>query len=1134
VTPEALGHYRLEDQIGEGGMGKVYRAFDTRLKRHVAVKIWRHAGLSSVPSSRLLREARAASALNHPNIVVIHEVGETPDGDQYMVQEFIEGRTLHALASERLPMDRLLDIGAQVARALATAHVAGIVHRDIKPENVMVRADGLAKVLDFGIAVITRPATSTGTLTTLETGTFGLMGTPAYVSPEQAHGETVGPPSDIFSLGIVLYELATGARPFVGPTTLSIIASIATQEAVPLSRMVPDIPPRLNDLVQTMLDKNPDRRPTAEEVVASLALCIAGLGTQGSRIAARQSITVGREAQLGQLLAAHQRVVGGRSVMIGVSGEPGIGKSSLLEEFLSEVVGSAERPIIARARCSENLAGAEAYLPVLEALDTLRGPGGLASFEVLLRSTAPTWASRMLSLAATAPEDRQAASQERMKRELAALLQDVSRRAPLIWVIDDLHWADVSTIDILNYLTGHFSDMRVLVVVCFRPTDMALAKHPFLAIKGDLRSKGLYEEISLGFLTRSDVAQYLELEFPGNRFPEAFIAAVHGRTEGSPLFMVDLVRYLRDTGALVEENGEWQVAKSLPNAPSELPDSVRGMIERKIERVDDLDRKLLLAACVQGQEFDATLVGEALEMDLADVEERLDALERVHVLVVKGQEHEYPDRGLTMRYRFVHVLYQNVLYASLQPTRRAAHAGRTARALAAHHGNDVAAVAARLAVLFETAREFASAAQYFYLAAQRAVALFGFSEALSLAERGLAGLSGLPDTAQRQQLELGLQMVRGLGLRSVKGWAAPELEPTFARARQLCQQMDDPPALFPVLWNLAFFNMIRGNLALVREQLITLYHQAEATPEAAFMMSANHVDGVTSEFMGDVVRSTELLEQARVLHDPARHEEYNAMFGIDPGMVARAMSSRPLWALGYADQALARGRETIALGRSQRQPVTLVFALIVCEGIHLYRGEAREAIALGDEIIGLCREYEFPQEAEWARAFQGAAMAQSGQVDEGVAQLRASLTALNGLRAGLVRTMFLSLLAEALWRADRFDESLGVLEEGFAHADRTLEFGFLHELNRVKGEVFRRTNRLDEAEACFKVAIEHAKGHSAKAFELRATTAMARLLSETGRSAEARAMLAPLLDWFSEGLDTADLVSARTLLTQLK
>src|SRR5262245_13079484 len=194
-------------------------------------------------------------------------------------------------------------------------------------------------------------------------------------------------------------------------------------------------------------------------------------------------------------------------------------------------------------------------------------------------------------------------------------------------------------------------------------------------------------------------------------------------------------------------------------------------------------------------------------------------------------------------------------------------------------------------------------------------------------------------------------------------------------------------------------------------------------------MAVCHVAGVTAEFTGDFPESTRLLERSRELHDPRSHQAYNAMFGIDPGMVARAMSSRPLWTLGYPDRALERSRETIALGRSQRQPVTLVFAMIVAQGVHLYRRELGEAIALGDEIIALCREYEFPQEAEWARGFQASAMAREGRTAEGVAQLRDSLAALQALRSGLTRTMFLALFADVQLRAKDAREGLAAVAE---------------------------------------------------------------------------------------------------------
>ena len=1150
MEPTTLGHYRLDERIGEGGMGEVFRAFDTRLNRPVAVKVMRARRRSAREVQAFLREARAASALNHPNIVVIHEVGETAAGDHYIVQELIEGGTLRStLKSGRGPMavETMIDMGTQIARALSAAHAAGIVHRDVKPENIMIRADGFVKVLDFGLALRTDDTLdmTTHTHSNVRPGTF--TGTPSYMSPESVNGDVVGTAGDIFALGVVLYEMAAGRRPFQGMTPASVVASIVSDQALPPGRLNQAIPPAFDELVLQMLRKEPSLRPTAKGVERALAALRAhGPGHAASPVtAAVRRTTVGRESQRARLMGAYTRVKEGRGLIVAVTGEPGIGKTSLVEGFLDELVAWGERPTIARGRCSESLAGSEAYLPILEVLDGLLHRHDGLSQTAVVRALAPTWYIQVATVSigdSTTVEGalsgdvrsmQPAASQERMKRELGAMLQEVSRQQPLVLFVDDLHWADISTVDILNYLAGRFSDMRVLVLTSYRPADMALGNHPFLAIRSDLQSRGLFEEVALAFLSTADVVRYLALEFPGHKFPADFAASIHAKTEGSPLFMVDLLRYLRDTGGIVQEHGAWIVAHGVPDVPKDLPESVRGMIARKIEQVDEQDRRLLQAASVQGVEFDSAIVGEGLRMDPAEVEDRLEKLERVHVFVARGDEQEFPDGTLTLKYRFVHVLYQNVLYASLQPTRRVTLGKAIVVALVSHYGQEAPSIAPRLAVLYETAREFAESAKYFFIAAQRAVALFGFREALSLAERGLDGLDALPEGPERIQLELGLQMIRGLALRSVKGWAAPELESTFTRARALCQRLGDPPELFPVLWNLAFFNMIRGDLAVVREQTVTLMRQAEQAGRPAFVMAVHHVAGVASEFIGDFAESSRLLERARELHVPAQHEAYTTMFGIDPGMVARAMSSRPLWALGYPDKAMARCAETIALGRSQRQPVTFVFALIVAQGVHLYRGETAQAIMLGDEIVALCREYEFPQEAEWARGFQASAMAVEGRAAEGVAQLRASLDALHALRSGLTRTMFLSLLADALLRDGRAAEGLAVVDEGFAHAERTIERGFLAELQRVRGELLVLEGQEAAAEAVLREALDVARQQQARAFELRAATSLARLLMASGREPGARAVLEPVFRWFGEGGNTADLVTARTLLSQI-
>jgi tetratricopeptide (TPR) repeat protein len=1123
-------------------MGEVFRAFDPRLNRVVAVKVMRRGGQEHAEAlHRFLREARAASALNHPNIVTIHEIGETPLGEHFIVQEFIEGTTLRSLLDRKLPFARIVEIGREVARALAAAHAAGIVHRDVKPENVMVRGDGYVKVLDFGVArVFAHDPDGLTTYTEHGTAPGTLVGTTSYMSPEQASGVSVGPASDIFSLGVMLYEMAAGRRPFVAPTSIGVLAAILSEQPVPLTRLDPAIPFPFDAIVQRMLMKEPSMRPAAREIDEELA---ALLGRESASAAAASTAlrrrTVGRETEREEMRRAYGRVKSGRGLMLGVSGEPGIGKTSLVEDFLSELATGPERPIVTRGRCSERLAGAEAYLPILEALDTLLHRGSTETVNTVMKAVAPTWyvqvaaaAFHQMSIEAVRA-DAPAASQERMKRELAGFLQEISRSRPVIVYLDDLHWADVSTIDMLNYLAGRFDDLRVLVLVTYRPAEMALAQHPFVKISHDLRSRGSFEELPLRFLGRDDVERYLAQEFPSHRFPPSFSGMIYAKTEGSPLFMADLVRYLHDSGGIVQENGTWTVARSLPDSTGDLPESVRGMITRKIDQLSDGDRRLLAAASVQGQVFDSVTLGEATELDAADVEDRLDVLQRVHVFVRKREEHEFPDLTLTQLYEFVHVLYQNVLYTSLSPTRRTTLSGKFAKSLVSHHGAQTSAIAGQLALLFEGARDFVSSAQYFYAAAQHSTGLFGFREAISLADRGLRALRTVPDGPARKQLELGLQMTKGVALRSTIGWAAPDIEQVFARARQLCLEMEDPPELFPVLWALTLFHLIRGNLKECRDRADELVVKAEAAGGVMLKVGAYHLAGVCREFIGEMVESSRLLEHCRELHVASESPKYAAMYGLDPGIVGRAMSSRPLWALGYPDRALERARETLGLARLQRQPIPTVFALVVIQGIHLYRGEASQALEIGDEILALCKEYELPQEAEWSRSFQGSALAALGRASEGAERLKESLAVQQSISAWLVRPPFLGLLADALRQEGRIDEGLAAIDEGFADAGRRMEHGYLAELHRIRGGLLRLAGNEAAAEESLRAAVEYARVQQTRSLELRAASGLARLLAASGRTPEARAVLAPVYEWFTEGHDTADLRSARTILSEI-
>jgi tetratricopeptide (TPR) repeat protein/predicted Ser/Thr protein kinase len=1118
---DKLGPYEILALSGTGGMGDVYKARDTRLERFVALK-----QLKSNQNQRFRKEALAIAALNHPNICQVYDVGEN-----YLIMEFVEGKPLYG----PLPEEDAIKLAAQIILALEEAHARGILHRDLKPGNILLTDNGSVKLIDFGLA----KSFNVDPIDATVSSESNIVGTFAYMAPEQAQGHQVDARSDIFSFGAVLYEMLSGKRAFQGDSTAAVFTALLRDDPAPLP-----VSPRMQQIVNQCLAKKPaDRfRSMVELKVEFEDLIREGSGVHsfiGSLPSAPPMQTnVGRDSERDRIWRAYKRVKEGRGLILNVIGEAGIGKTSVIEAFLADLPGRAERPVIGRGRCSQRLAGEEPYLPILEVLDSLLRPVPNPAAANIMKTVAPTW----YALAAhdfSAPtggslqRSEPGTSQERMKRELAALCQEISRTQPFVIFIDDLHWADISTIDIINYLASHFDRMRLFVLGSYRPSDMALRGNPFRPIRNDMLARGVLEEMALDFLERQDVDLYLSIEFPDHNLPSNFSSLIHSKTEGNPLFMADLVRYLRDTGGIVEEDGHWALARSLPQAPRDLPASMRSMIERKIDQVEERDLKLLFAASVQGPEFDSAVIAQAIEMDPADVEDRLDILEKIHVFVRRGSEDEFPDRSLTLNYQFVHVLYQNALYDSLPPTRRATLSGRVARALAERHGDQVKNVAARVAVLLETARDFSASAHYYYQAAGRSAELFAFREALALAERGLKAVHSLPEGPARKQQELALQMIKGTALRSTSGWSTPQIESVFSQARQLVQDLDEPPELIPVLWATTLFHLIRGSLHECRASADEMMTLAVRSGGQSYLMAAHHIGGVVREFLGDMVESSRLLERCRELHAPADNLANLATYGQDPGMTGRAMSARPLWALGYPDRAKIRALETVALSRELGQPLMIAFALVVLQGIHLYRGEAPEALAIGEEIIALCSEYELPQEAEWSRSFQGYALHLLGRTEEGIEVLKRALDAQKAISAGLVRSAFLALLADCLRHSGRTQEGFEAIKEGLAHAEEKGEGGYKAELFRVRGELFFQVDDKIQAEASMRKGVEYAAQQQAKSFQLRSATALARLLRSDGRNEEARNLLSPVYNWFTEGLDTTDLVSARTLLSEM-
>jgi serine/threonine protein kinase/tetratricopeptide (TPR) repeat protein len=1147
IVPALLPNMRIDrflilSLLGAGGMGQVYLARDERLGREVAIKL---LPVQSVQDENRFRrfeqEARAASALNHPNIVTVYEVGECEAG-RFIVMELVQGRTLRELIGEGLSLEDMLELAVQMAKALAVAHKAGIVHRDIKPENIMVREDRYVKVLDFGLArLAASDALSSATVSHPETAVGTVSGTMRYMSPEQARGEVLDGSSDIFSLGIVFYEMATGLHPFKAASPLATFHALVTENPLPVSRFKPETPEVLEELILSMLEKDSRFRPAVEEVETRLS-SLRGMGpasaTPVKALLPSPRKAVGRKREREQLRNAFMSALAGRGSLVCVAGEAGLGKTTLIESFLSDLTERREPYMIGRGRSSERLAGTEAFLPLLEALDSLLHGDPTGRVARLMKLVAPTWYSQLVTeydSRSDRPVESRAVSPERMKRELSSIVQELARGTPLIIFFDDLQWADVSTIDMIAYLANKFEGLRLLIVVAYRQSELLLAKHPFLAIKPDLQSRGVCQEITLGFLTAKEVEEYLTLSFPQNRFP-LLAASIYSRTEGNPLFMADLVRYLRDQNVIAQEEGVWVLTQTLPETERNLPESVRGMIQRKIDYLTEKDRQVLTTASVQGYDFDSPVLSAVLEMKPEEVEEELEKFERVHALVRLVGEKEMPNGTLSSHYQFVHILYQNAFYDSLRPTRKRVLSAVIAQSLLGFYGQRSSEIAHQLVALFETARDFTHAVEYCLLAVQNSAKLFAHREAAILARRGLELLKPLAATSGWDKYEFLLQLALGRSLCLTVGYTDPEPVACFARARKLSQALGEQIQVFPAIWGLWMYYIVGADCQKARELAEQLLRMAESSADPYMIGAAQHANALSLELVGDLVGAKEHSERAISFDDPKRHLTYVSNYLVDPTISAHGIHIRVLWLLGYPDQSAQHVRQLLARINEQKlDPRSICDCLISMSCYHQFCNQEADVQNLTNRVTEICEEYGMQEEGEWGRFLGDWARSQQG-AREAIEGMRSRLQSLMHAHAYMfVGTYYTAILAQALAKIGEIEEGLDWVSQGLEFANRTGHRYFESELHRLRGELLETgAGGAEAAEECFRSALHVARNQQARSLELRAAMSLSRFLRKYGKGAEARELLSTTYGWFTEGFETSDLREAKALLGELQ
>jgi DNA-binding winged helix-turn-helix (wHTH) protein/predicted ATPase len=854
---------------------------------------------------------------------------------------------------------------------------------------------------------------------------------------------------------------------------------------------------------------------------------------------------VGRDQALERMLGACKRAEQGARQLLFVTGEPGVGKTTVVEQFLRTATPS-RTPRATWGQCVEHYGAGEPYQPLLEALTRLcKQPGGEEHVEAL-QQYAPTW---LAQLPAVLPPARHArlqrrvagATRERMLRELTDAVEAMTARVPLVLWLDDLHWSDVSTLDWIAAFAQRPEPARVLLIATYRSMEVAGTSHPLAALADVLRVKGCCGAIALGGLDEVAVIEYVRLAFPaepGSIHAERRLARlIHQHTGGNPLFMVNVLGDLVGRGLIVERDGEWATRADLSASELGIPDDVRRMIERLVDRLPPAERNLLDVASVAGEVFSAAAVAAGVRAAIEDVEPVLTSLARHHRLVREIAALEWPDGTIAAGFEFLHTLYRDVLYQRLPAGRRAElHREVGAREETAY-GARAAEIAAELAMHFEQSGELGRATRYREHAAENARRRGAYEEARVHFEHALALLERQPAGRGRTEREVVLRIGLGGVNMATLGWAAPEVERAYVRAHVLCRELGDTPRLFPALWGLWLFYVGRGALSTAHEISENLLSLARQSRDGALLLQAHHASWATAFLVGDFEAALSHASAGLELYDSVRSAAVADMYGShDAAVCARSFSARALAVVGRTREALRTSHEAIALARDLGHPFSLTLAYVFAAAVDQVHRDAESTLEHAAAAIALAREQGFRLLLAWASAFAGWASVEQGRGDEGLTQIRGAIAEARATGGEQFLAHLHALLAEGQLRGQRVDEGLAAIDEALAIAQHAGERFWETELHRLHGELLLATGSAGSvraAERAFARALAVGRSQGARLLVLRAALGAGRLWTRLGRGEEARQLVGRAIREMDEPLPSRDATETQAWLGDL-
>ena len=759
----------------------------------------------------------------------------------------------------------------------------------------------------------------------------------------------------------------------------------------------------------------------------------------------------------------------------------------------------------------------------------------------LLSRYAPAWLAQLPWLAhgvdpAALGQAPDSLSAQRLLRELAQSLEVLALRSPIVLWLEDLHWCDHASLDVLAYLAGRRESARLLVIASFRPGDAQSLDSPLTGLVHRLVQQGQARSMPLGLLDVAAVDTYLRSRLAGGLAPSAreLPAFIHSRTEGNALFTVSLVDDLLQREQLVRGPAGWALVDGLAQLSTVLPDSLRQLVREQLAQLSAADHRLIEAAAVAGTDFNAGAVAAALQTEAAEVEERCARLAQAACLVRTRPPVSWPDGSSSAGFAFLHALHWQCIYEHIPHSRRGQWQQRIAQREEQAWGPQAAHIATELAMRFEAAQDLPRSLHYLRLAGAGALQRCAYLECVDLLQHALGLVLQLPPDQQPQQ-ELKLRLPLGAALMAAQGYAAPEVESNYQRALLLCRSGDAGDSLVRVLrglWNVA---LVRADLVQAQAVAEELLSHAQSQPALAFDAHAKW--GQTCMHLGRLAQAREQLELALarppVAGEPARQREAPRVL---------AYLAWVHWFSGRPAQAQARANEAMALAPAAASPHTQAFVFGFVAMLSLFMGDRPRAMEVASQQLHLSIEHELNYWRLWSELTHALAETQPGQplaqVLPRLARMHDALQGFEAMGAAVGMPHFLGLVAQAELEAGRLERTGSALAQARALSDRNGNALNDAELLRLQGELALATGRdaaaLQQAATLLDAAIQTARSQGAHTLELRATVSRARLWVQQGQLRRAGALLQAVLTAADEASGGADVQRARDLMRRLR